>query len=1379
MMQMEIFGGREREKMNKYYIGLDIGTNSVGWAVTDENYNIPKRKGKRMWGIRLFESADTAADRRSFRAARRRLQRRKQRIDLLQELFAEEMQKTDPTFFIRLNESRLHMEDKSIDSRFPLFMDEEYTDREFYDRFPTIFHLRKALLENTAPQDVRHLYLALHHILKNRGHFLISGELQDVKNFKTVAEQFSNIIADEFKLEIDGTKWKAFEETLRDKKRTPSVKAKTLLSYFVIEGEEYGSEETKQRKATAENICKLMVGNKGDVNKLFGKEMEGLEKSSFSFGDPTYDDVIRPNIQEILPEKSHIIDSIKALYDWNILVDILDGEEYLSSAKVKQYCLHQQNLRELRDILKKYLSKTEYKKFFDDPQGAANYAAYIGSVKTKGKKTAVKKCTEEEFYKELKKLLEKIEPADADRASYEKLREETERKTLLPLQRSKDNGVIPYQIHKIELKKILENAEAYLPFLKEKDGQGRTIADKVMAIFSFRIPYYVGPLSDRHKGEGANAWIIRKEEGRIYPWNFDEKVDREKSNEAFIGRMTNKCTSLLGEDVIPKNSLLYSKYMVLNELNNLRIRGDKVTKELKQQIYTDLFCNHTRVTGKRLLEYLQRNDPDLKKEDLSGFDQDFKASLSSYLDFQKKVFGQDMAKDKVRSITEDIIRWKTIYGDDYQMTEHMIKQQYPDTLTEEQLKAIRRLRYTGWGSFSAKFLNGIEGADKETGEIYTIIQALWETNNNLMQLLSENFTFREKIAETNKVLQGEVKEISYDALVKDLVVSPAIKRAIWQTIQIVEEIRHVMGHDPDKIFVEMARENEERDQNGKGKRKDSRKNQLLALYNACENDVRDWIKEIEDTDERKFNSIKLYLYYTQMGRCMYTGEPIDLDQLMSGSTKWDRDHIYPQSRIKDDSLDNLVLVKRDVNAKKSNEMISPEIQRNQKDWWAQLLKMGFISKKKYDRLTRTGDFTDDELAGFISRQLVETRQSSKAVVELLGKLFPESRMVQVKAGLTSQFRYHDLNVPKSRRVNDYHHAKDAYLNIVTGNVYDAKFTSNPRTWLKNNKERDYNVNRVFDFDVYRGKTKVWEAPAYNGKAKNEKNEKYGGTLDLVRTTVKRNDVLYTEYTYCDKGGLFNATIVKKGKGAQIQLKAGLDTDKYGGYNSANTSYFALIEFDGKKGERVRNIMEVPIYIANMLQKDPEAYSKYCTDIKQLKNVRILRPCIKKNSLIIVDGYPMRIRGTTEVQLLMKNGMQPLFVKHEEVIRNAEKYLEKNKEQEISERFDKISDSALIELYEDMVNKLYSVYAKRPANQGKLMRENKERFVSLPLRDKAILINNALSMFRCDIETKADLTSIGGSKNAGNMAVSKNTIGKNKLVLVNQSVTGLYETRIEL
>lgn len=37
-----------------------MGTASVGWAVTDDKYNIIKKHGKALWGVRLFKNADTA-----------------------------------------------------------------------------------------------------------------------------------------------------------------------------------------------------------------------------------------------------------------------------------------------------------------------------------------------------------------------------------------------------------------------------------------------------------------------------------------------------------------------------------------------------------------------------------------------------------------------------------------------------------------------------------------------------------------------------------------------------------------------------------------------------------------------------------------------------------------------------------------------------------------------------------------------------------------------------------------------------------------------------------------------------------------------------------------------------------------------------------------------------------------------------------------------------------------------------------------------------------------------------------------------------------------------------------------------------------------------
>ena len=75
--------------------------------------------------------------------------------------------------------------------------------------------------------------------------------------------------------------------------------------------------------------------------------------------------------------------------------------------------------------------------------------------------------------------------------------------------------------------------------------------------------------------------------------------------------------------------------------------------------------------------------------------------------------------------------------------------------------------------------------------------------------------------------------------------------------------------------------------------------------------------------------------------------------------------------------------------------------------------------------------------------------------------------------------------------------------------------------------------------------------------------------------------------------------------------------------------------------------------------------------------------------------------------------------------------------------------------------------------------NRESFLNLTLREQLETVNQILSMLRCDIDTKADLSLVGGSKNAGVMHKNKNTVGENKIILVNQSVTGLFENRIEL
>ena len=175
-------------KNENYYIGLDIGTDSVGYAVTNESYDLCKFRGEPMWGVTLFDEAYLAADRRGFRAARRRLDRRQQRIKLLQELFAKEIYAVDESFYKRIQESYLYPEDESQKVR--LFG--TYKEQKAYmTKYPTIHHLICELMNSSDRHDPRLVYVACAWLVAHRGHFLSEVDKHNVDavtDFKTIYE---------------------------------------------------------------------------------------------------------------------------------------------------------------------------------------------------------------------------------------------------------------------------------------------------------------------------------------------------------------------------------------------------------------------------------------------------------------------------------------------------------------------------------------------------------------------------------------------------------------------------------------------------------------------------------------------------------------------------------------------------------------------------------------------------------------------------------------------------------------------------------------------------------------------------------------------------------------------------------------------------------------------------------------------------------------------------------------------------------------------------------------------------------------------------------------------------------------------------------------
>ena len=191
----------------KYTISLDIGTNSVGWAVLND-FSLAKKHKKiieigeekrrkikqstNLWGAYIFEEAQTALDRRSKRAMRRRIYRRRNRLNELQRIFENEIASFDPGFFHRLEESFLQNEDreKGTKQEYPLFGGikspdgESYSsEKEYYEKYPTIYHLRESLMNKGEKADIRLVYLALHHAIKYRGHFVNQGQDFNLSNF--------------------------------------------------------------------------------------------------------------------------------------------------------------------------------------------------------------------------------------------------------------------------------------------------------------------------------------------------------------------------------------------------------------------------------------------------------------------------------------------------------------------------------------------------------------------------------------------------------------------------------------------------------------------------------------------------------------------------------------------------------------------------------------------------------------------------------------------------------------------------------------------------------------------------------------------------------------------------------------------------------------------------------------------------------------------------------------------------------------------------------------------------------------------------------------------------------------------------------------------
>ena len=1199
--------------MENYNIGLDIGTTSVGWAVVNDATNKVMRKGgKALWGVRLFDPAVTAEDRRAKRGTRRRYDRRRERIKLLQDEFKDEINKVDSNFFKKLKESKYTSKD--IKNKTVLIsMEEEKAIKKYNQEYPTIYHLRQKLINSNEQMDIRLVYLAIHHIIKYRGNFIYEGNSFSVNNLNIdnkLKEMFLSLSEEVDELDIseeciNNINYKQLANIFNEQSKNDlKVKLTSELASYSL------------NKNFISEFCKLIIGNKFSAKKLFNLETDN--DVSLSFDGTDFEDKAG-DLETLLNDYLEILEQLKELYDMVFLKKIFGGskETTISGLMVERYNQHKKDLKLLKDTFssdrKIYNKIFRSKKDIKDDKDMCLYDLYIHN-----------KLETTDFLKEIKKYVNTDNLIINDEDFLKRL----ENNEVLPRITSKENGKYPYQLNKDELVSIIEHQGKHYPFLLNKTSDG---IYKLVRLLEFRIPYFVGPLVSKDMSE--NAWMLRNEgmQGvHITPYNFKEVVNLDKTAEIFIKRMISHCTYLLDEEALPNNSILYSEFKVLNELKQIKVNGEHLTKDEQHKIIEELFMKTSgTITENKFREFLLNTldynfyDNELK---ITGYSADgkFANNMQSYIDF----FGENGIFEGTSYNTNDaekIIEWITIF-DDKDILKRKVENEYPE-LKSNQVKNILNKKYSGWGRLSRKLLLDLRVLDKETDIPKSIMDLMYETDENFMQIINnDKYNFQKLIAKENKI-ENTSNDLSYD-VVENLATSPATKRGIYQALKVVKEITTYMGYEPKNIMVEMARGDE------KKIRKDDRKKYLQKLYDNIKDEVDSNYKNLkkELAKEEKIDTDKLYLYYLQEGKCLYCGKPINVDDLNTKNSLYEIDHILPRTLIKDNSWDNRVLVCRSCNQKKAASLVLPKEFRNDytKSIWIRLKNNKLMSNKKFYNLTRKS-YSEEDIKGFINRQLVETRQITKHVANILNCFYPKTKIVYLKANISHSYR-DKYDLFKFRDINDYHHAHDAYLAATLGS-YQEKYLHYD---LDYNKINEFNEKLIKNEDykrlhygiVVNSLDEEFQS-AFAKIAPRLINEETGELLfnakefnDLVEDTLYRNDILISRKTEIRTGKLYKETIYKRGK-ENIKIKENMPTETYGGYSNMETSYLTLVKYGNKT-----KLIGIPMSIAN--NKDVKVkldFIKEHLDLKSLDDIVILKDNIPydvsinyKNQDVYVKGY---------------------------------------------------------------------------------------------------------------------------------------------------------------
>ena len=1257
--------------------------------------------------------------------------------------------------------------------------------------------------------DIRLIYLALHNIVKYRGNFLHEDEGSSLKASNANAESSVRMLVAALDEYVDVLRAALDSDDIDfsfavDVERVSSVldNANLPRAQRAQDIQDALGANGKDAKNTAKAIARACVGYKVDFSNIFA----GVEKGSFNFEVSNEDKLME--FQESCPDEGQpLLESILACYSSYVLAEILRGHQSISDAMVDSYDQHQRDLKTLKELVRDYLGKKAYNDLFRGPKDergeydinklpTGSYTAYVmGEKRANGKG-----CSHEDLLKNIRKVCESSKELQKDERFLElKDRLYAEDSDFLKKQKTRENGAIPYQLHLEEMDAIIQKQGEYYPFLIEHK-------DELEKIVSSRIPYYVGPLNAGHRdplGKYPNnpiddkrkfGWSVRREGTEsvsAHPWNVEQVIDTDETAERFIRRMTGTCTYLYGEPVLPRHSLLYEEFCVLNELNGARwaAKGEKPHRFDAadcQGIVRDLFMGRNDVK-----DWICRKHG-IANAKVSGAQAEngFESKLTSYHDFCK-VFGVRDLEDAPLAYDEieEIILWSTVF-EDRDILKRKLTEKYGDIMTaalakkcgeedadalaKKQLKKLANKRYTGWGRLSKKLLTGIRVEAPVPKRRVCIMDVLREGNpfgrcktmNFMETLRDDNLCFQQLVDKFNE----ENFDASNGFNLDDMPGSPQNRRAVNQAMRVLDELVHIAGCDPKRICIEVTRDD---DKKKKGKRTNSRYKQLKEAVRAYKSDAA-LCGELEKHKD-ELDDDRLLLYFQQDGKCMYSGEVLDIRQLNT----YHIDHIVPQSYIKDDSISNRVLVKSAYNERKLDGLIPDDVVNARKAWWHELQRCGLISEKKLHNLTRRS-FSEGEMRGFISRQLVETSQVVKFVRLLCEKKYPGSEVVSVRANVSHGVR-DNLKLVKCRELNDFHHAHDAFLACQVAeftmrcypNWQDGQMLTRIRKYVRDLVKPKPGGKMPGDSGlIANGLTSRRYVDEDTGEIlwDSEEHDKY------IKSALGYKDCYISRMTEEQTGAFWDETVYSprdshNGRGLKMPLKSSnrgsegyLDPKKYGGVSSVKQAYWFIFAANTRKGQYKYFFEGVPIYLADMVKCDAGngALQEYANEIAQQNGCGeavILRKSVPLRQKLEIDGTQYYLYGSSGGSNELRSGVE-MWAKPSMVGDIA------------SLISGKPMDSELI----GAIWSWEVLEAKRvwPQMAVTLKLDERARFDELNVEDRARLARDVLLKLNGTSQT-ISVTKLGGSAHAG-FALKNIAKALPSITWIDQSVTGIFEKR---